>query len=420
MRNSYRKKTALPRPLWPILGCFFSISSFAVSLSLGARAALAGEAIVPRSGEERLSYIDQAATWRPIDTANLDVMAVPAELIGNKGYEFGQTIRCTFIEPDSDPDPFGEGQTPKFHCMTPNGKSIKVKYGLKNSEVYGEIAGSRLLWALGFGSDANYSVRVECDHCPRDPWTWITMSRGERALFASGVRPRNWADKATLERKLQRGRQLFLPATVEVKFKGDKVESREDQGWTFPEFRHIFGTSDPAAAEERVHRHALALLLGTIGYADSKDGNQRLVCLQSELALDGKSTCHKSFLLAHDLGWTFGNGYNLLRPTAPSKMRIDQWRDLPVWRDSKACLTEVHPIVAGTLRGIPISEAGRMFLLGRYALLSRTQKIDVFRAARVEFQQYSGETHEKWGSPEEWVDILDQKFAEISRVRCPK
>lgn len=198
--------------------------------SLSASMILAGEAIVPRSSSERLEYIGRAETWRPIDTPSLDVLAGPAELLGNKGYHFAENIVCAFVDPDQDSDPFGNGQTPKFHCRTSNGKVIKVKYGLRNPEVYGEVAGTRLLWALGFGSDTNYSVRVQCEDCPRDPWAWITLGASGRARFKAGIRPRDQADRVALESRFARGTQIFLPATVEIKFKGDKIESYPDQG----------------------------------------------------------------------------------------------------------------------------------------------------------------------------------------------
>jgi hypothetical protein len=47
---------------------------------------------------------------------------------------------------------------------------VKVKYGEKNGEVYGEIAASRLFWALGFKADCMYPARVSCHGCPTDPF----------------------------------------------------------------------------------------------------------------------------------------------------------------------------------------------------------------------------------------------------------
>jgi hypothetical protein len=54
--------------------------------------------------------------------------------------------------------------------MLANGKNVKVKYGAGNSEVYGAVVATRLLWALGFGADAQYPVIVVCRGCSRDLW----------------------------------------------------------------------------------------------------------------------------------------------------------------------------------------------------------------------------------------------------------
>lgn len=60
------------------------------------------------------------------------------------------------------------GQAPKFACTAPPDDEFNVKYGGNNADAYGEVAASRLLWALGFGADRMYPVRIVCTGCPRD------------------------------------------------------------------------------------------------------------------------------------------------------------------------------------------------------------------------------------------------------------
>ena len=65
------------------------------------------------------------------------------------------------------------GNSPKFQCRVAPARrggddDVKVKFGINNGEVYGEVAASRLLWALGFGADRMYPVRVICRGCPED------------------------------------------------------------------------------------------------------------------------------------------------------------------------------------------------------------------------------------------------------------
>ena len=85
------------------------------------------------------------------------------------------------------------GRSPKFTCVIPGAKrdDVKVKYGLDNAEVYGEMLTTRLLWALGFGADRMYSVRVVCRGCPDDIKAEEVLPSGEKVF-----------DPAVVERKM--------------------------------------------------------------------------------------------------------------------------------------------------------------------------------------------------------------------------
>ena len=50
------------------------------------------------------------------------------------------------------------------------GDVVKVRYGADNGEVEGTVLATRLLWALGFGADGAYPVRLVCHGCSDDPW----------------------------------------------------------------------------------------------------------------------------------------------------------------------------------------------------------------------------------------------------------
>ena len=77
-----------------------------------------------------------------------------------------------------------------------------MKYGRTNGEVYAEVAATRLLWALGFGADPMYPVRVSCRGCP--------------AIY--GGRPRH------------RRQVVFDPAAIERKMKGTELEWNDTVG----------------------------------------------------------------------------------------------------------------------------------------------------------------------------------------------
>ena len=97
------------------------------------------------------------------------------------------------------------GNSPKFACRVGVDDEVKVKFGGTNGEVYGEVAATRLLWALGFGADWMYPVRVVCRRCPAD-------FRGTA---------------------LRDGSQEFDPAVIERKMAGTEFPAEE--GWSWKE-----------------------------------------------------------------------------------------------------------------------------------------------------------------------------------------
>jgi hypothetical protein len=111
------------------------------------------------SRDARRDLLRRAQVWTPVDIAERDIRTGPS---GPGEFALHATVRCDYIERDL------HGRSPKFSCVVPDSPEdkLKVKYGLDNPEVYGEVLASRLLWALGFGADRMYPVRVVCRGCP--------------------------------------------------------------------------------------------------------------------------------------------------------------------------------------------------------------------------------------------------------------
>ena len=78
-------------------------------------------------------------------------------------YASNEWVDCTYKAKEQ------SGHSPKFVCETSPGQEVKVKYGPRNAEVFGEVLATRLFWALGFAADRMYPVRVRCKGCPADP-----------------------------------------------------------------------------------------------------------------------------------------------------------------------------------------------------------------------------------------------------------
>src|SRR5215471_13539913 len=146
------------------------------------------------SKSDRLSDISRAKIWTATNVAMMDLRAGPG---GTGALPPFAHVTCDYV------DKKVSGSSPKFTCALGENDEVKIKYGADNQEVYGEVAGSRLLWALGFGADRWYPISVTCRRCPADP--------------NKNPRP---AD----------GEVTFEIAALERPLEGRKIETRPDQG----------------------------------------------------------------------------------------------------------------------------------------------------------------------------------------------
>lgn len=338
--------------------------------------------------------------WNPVDTENLDLFKGPTS-----HYEFGETIYCTFKEPEE--GDFGSGLNQKFYCIdkTTN-EELKVKYDIRNAEVYGEIAFSRLMYALGFNHDNYYSVRVECDNCPKDPWDYI-----------QGYKPPSRRGENKPDPEGERGYYTFLPALVEVKTDGNKIENVEDQGVSWEEFNDYEGLT----LEQKTIRDAFVLLMAFTHHADSKPDQQRLSCEKSATTkTDGKYICEKAKFLVHDGGWSFGAGVEPSINSMRAKMNRKFWTHYPVFKNKSTCKIGVRKLLNSEFENKEISENGRKFLADLLSRLSRKQIKDIFRASRVDLRDQVLYKESPEESLNKWADAFEKRRKEITDITCPK
>lgn len=333
--------------------------------------------------QERLEYIRRAHVWQPVPTAALDLLAGPP---GEDAFSFEQAVTCELA-----PDPEPSGRTPKFDCTLAPGDVAKVKYGVDNGEVYGEVAGTRLFWALGFGADRQYPVKVTCRGCSADPWHDRTPVPGGVQTF----------DLAIIERD---------PAGTTIEVKG------AEEGWAWWELLRI---DERAGGAPRAHVDALRLLAAFVQHSDNKDEQQRLACLPGGVQKDvqGNETCTRPFLYTVDLGATFSRAD--LRNK--NKFELREWASVPVWADAERCVARLKRSLTGSFGNPLISEAGRAFLAERISQLSDRQIRDLFTAARAERRGETIEGTDSGRRPvtlDDWVETFRRKRAEIVEHRC--
>lgn len=352
----------------------FALSALAMALLAGACAhpkpAHGGRP--PLSEAARDHIFRHAQVWRATDVAQMDIRQGD---VGKNGFSEDETIACEFV-----PVKMG-GKSPKFLCRIPPSDDLKVKFGANNGEVYGEVAATRLLWALGFGADRMFPVHVSCHGCPAA----IGASSGER--------PHD---------------RFVAVAAVERKMAGHDVVGPHGEGWSWRELDRV---DEAAGGAPRAQRDALKLLAAVMQHTDSKAEQQRLLCQDASPSATGD--CEKPFLMISDLGMTFGRATALNRDS-PSSVNFERWSTTKVWRDAEHCVANLTKSLTGTLEDPRIGEAGRAFLSGLLVQLSDAQLHDLFAIAQFDKRVGGGRT----ATVDEWVAAFRAKRDEIVNARC--
>jgi hypothetical protein len=330
----------------------------------------------------RAEAIARARVWTPSEVASKNLLTGPQ---GKDAFTPGQEVPCDYTQREA------TGHSPKFYCTIKPDDTVKVKYGADNGETYGEVAATRLFWALGFGADHNYSVKVTCRGCPADPWH---------------------------ERRKVAGERVFNPANIERKLPGSVMETRPDSGWKWTE---LDGVDESRGGAPRAHRDALKLLAVMLQHTDSKAAQQRLLCLPDGVQKQPNcdETCTKPLMMVNDLGLTFGRA-NLFNGNAVGSVNFGKWSTVPVWKDPGRCVGKLKKSFTGTLKDPVISEAGRKFLADLLAQLSDAQIRDLFTAARFEARlperPRAGQSRP---TIDDWVQAFKTKRDQIVNHHCP-
>jgi hypothetical protein len=322
----------------------------------------------------RLAAIRHAQVWKPTDVAAKDLKKGPA---GPDAFAPNELINCTYRERDM------SGRSPKFTCEVAPDDELKVKYGAENGEVYAEVAATRLLWALGFGADRVYPVRVSCKGCSDDPRD---------------------------NKQVNTDRVLFDPAAVERKMKGETMEVSADSGWAWNELDEVRVAEGGAPG---AHRDALKLLAVFLQHGDNKPAQQRLICVNEDDEARGE--CSEPWMIVQDLGLTFGRA-NLFNRNGTGSANFEAWSETPIWVDALSCVGNLAPSQSGTLENPHISEAGRKLLADQLTKLSDRQLRDLFETARFTERQ-APNVHA--ATVDQWVEAFKKKREQIANRTCP-
>ncbi len=328
---------------------------------------------------ERVAMLRRAQVWQPRDTARLNLRIGPDE---PEGFKPEQRVVCDHVDKKT------TGHSPKLICRLGDGDEVKVKYGEDNGEVYGEVAATRLLWALGFGADRMYPVQIVCRGCS-------ARLGGTPSLDPPG--------------------RLFTIAAIERKMPGRELVGKDIQGWKWAELD--FPTETDGGAP-KAHRDALKLMAAFLQHTDNKAEQQRLICLDP-VKKGEEASCRHPMMMLNDLGLTFGRA-NEFNVQSRSSVNLERWAKTPVWTEDQGCVAQLGGSVTGTLENPEISEAGRAFLADLLMRLSDSQLRDLFTVAR--FDKRARAPHETGKAPasiDEWVQAFKAKRDQIAERHCP-
>jgi len=362
------------------------------------------------TASERLDYLRRGRVWEPTDVATKDLYKGPS---GEMKFGVDQEVSCDFV-----PKPLS-GWTAKFLCRLDGGRIVKVKYeeGDKYKEVYGEVLGARLFWALGFYANDMFPVRVTCHDCPQHPWAYVDKRKSKRHLDEKGL-IRELPPEAGV------GTYTFDPASIEEKLDAQTIEIRANQGWSWKSLGHV---DEKLGGATKAEIDAFELLNAFVQNADNKAKQNALVCPRDELVAEatGEVSCGRPVLYVDDLGSVFGKGG--FTTGNAGRVDYDGWRKHSVWRDRATCTARLASVGGifrrSTLSDPVIGEAGRALLSKQLEQLSDAQIADLFRAARIEKLHQTmpdGVSGRREVTIDDWVELFKTKRGEITgHPGCP-
>jgi hypothetical protein len=321
----------------------------------------------------RADLIARSHVWRPVDVTAMNLRTGPDAAAG--GFPPFETVECDYVDRKL------AGASPKFACRLSSGDEVKVKHGGQNGEVYGEVAATRLLWALGFAADRMYPVRIVCRGCPQ------TIGG---VLRADGTR---LVDPAVIERKI--GRELL-------------------DGWAWQDLDRV---DESRGGAPRAHRDALKLLAAFIQHTDSKEINQRVACLD-EIPSESGLDCAQPLMMINDAGLTFGRA-NLFNQNRAGSVNLAAWSKVPVWKGRSGCTANLAGSATGTLKDPAISEEGRQFLADLLTQLTDAQLRDLFEVSRINLRtRAAGDPQSGLATADEWINAFKEKRDQIVNRSC--
>jgi hypothetical protein len=360
----------------------------------------------PDEGARREDALARAKVWEAPARGAASLGANPK---GPGSFALDDNVSCRF-----EPKPVG-GSTPKFECRFGD-EVLKVKYG--SGEVHTEAAATRLLSALGFGSDRVYLLRrLRCFGCPENPQAMLSCISSPFREVRRECQPLYGQVSASgsFEVTVDYGRHVdFGPVAIERRKEGQVIRTDAREGWGFDELDRA---QTEGRGESRARRDALRLLAVFLNDWDTRTDNQRLICLGIDPDAEPEALCARPFAYLQDVGATFGQVGG--ESKAARKLDVEGWSQTPIWKDPVRCTVAIKspPLHGATFGEATISESGRLFLAQRLSALSARQIRSLFEGALFTSYADASPASQDAGN---WVRAFEDKVRQIvKRPPCP-
>ena len=229
----------------------------------------------------------------------------------------------------------------------------RVKYGEENGEVYSEVAATRLLWALGFGADRVYPVKVVCNGCPEDPMKNSKKVDGTREFAA-----------AIVERKLRRRRHRAA--------QGFRLGMGRAQFRRPDERRRAAGASrraEAARGDDSAHRQQAPAAAARVPRQSARPAGPERRQLHASVHDDQRP---RQDVRAGDM-------YNADKKSA---VNFEAWSSTPIWKDERHAWRSCRSRLPDRSSIRRSAKSGRKFLADLLAQLTDQQLRDLFEVAR--------------------------------------
>jgi hypothetical protein len=322
--------------------------------------------------------MSRAILWEPRDITELSAEDIRQG--ESAAFQPDQLISCTYLYKTHKQL---RGTTPKFECQGADGKTYRIKYGVKSHTT---VAASRLFWALGFGAPASTPVKVVCHGCPPDPWHKPEAVQGENTF------------KDAVIQEMKKGKEIT-------------VWNKAELGWNWKNDLSLVSEEQGGATRAQVD--ALKLMAVLVQHGDSKSAQQKLICRPQDYD-ENKKVCRQPYAYVYDLGKSFGSDGLRVHP-----LDFERWKHKTVFKGPATCIGNLQQNAGNGRVGLTlptISEEGRLFLadLLQQFIADRSRVVAMFTVAHMEM---ANPEH----TADDWADVFISKAQEIiNHSPCPK